>query len=536
MKSRLVLAAWTFVGVCLGVLSGRAAESPEPAWTKAHLQGPLSAAETRAFMRQLAEYAFQNHLKRDEKSPQRGMLYEYCNTKRKGQADQWIQGEALDTMHDGAWFAAALATAYRATGDRYYKDFLTQWVLPFYLKMLNHSDELFSPDNSNAAPDAHTFDREHQLQKGEKGFVPYWWDDGASISLEMAVKKRARLNFAGHDEFNAKGEANPQYKLRGYSHGSSNHLAQDLGVMLEVVWLLLKDSTDAADKRLAAEVAEAAKNLHQCRMNHHNHIPAVCAAYGLSNGLADELRRIPDGEAASNWTPANHYTAALRDFKPGQRVSTPAFADDQEYTYYSGIARHGTLPRPLAFKLIYDAFTQPMLYRIYSDDADVPPGINRFDLHPYYFKDGKPEDYRSDRKGPGKGPRPIGSRFGPQNMVVMGWALQASRANAGVWDSAKTANHPGNFFPPDSSEAQVKATLERELGRGLRTWSAIFKEKGYIPTGLGAGSMGGGYTWEDMSDTGGYAHLLKAGAEWLLYLEGKRDWEAQHLPAGLKEK
>ena len=25
-------------------------------------------------------------------------------------------------------------------------------------------------------------------------------------------------------------------------------------------------------------------------------------------------------------------------------------------------------------------------------DWDVPPGINRFDLHPYYFKDGKPED------------------------------------------------------------------------------------------------------------------------------------------------
>ncbi len=533
---RQTLRTICFACVLLVAAPCRAAEAPEPAWAKAHLQGPMSAAETRAFMRQLAEYVFENHLKRAAQSPQRGMLYEYFNTGRKGQPDQWIQGEALDTMHDGAWFAAALVNAYRATGDKYYKDFLTQWVLPFYLKMLNHSDELFTPNNNNAAPDAHTFDREHQLQKGEKGFVPYWWDDGASVSLEMAVKKRALLNFAGHDEFAAKGEANPQYKLRGYSHGSSNHLAQDLGVMLEVVWLLLKDSTDAADKTLVTEVAEAAKNLHQCRMNHHGHIPAVCAAYGLSHGLADELRRIPDGEAASNWTPANHYVNCLVNFKPGQRVSTPAFADDQEYTYYSGIARHGTLPRPLAFKVIYDAFTQPMLYRLYSDDAEVPPGINRFDLHPYYFKDGKPEDYRSDRKGPNKGPRPIGSRFGPQNMVVTGWALQAMKAFPDALKEAESKLGADDARAKPLRSADVKGALERELGRGLRTWAAIFKEKGYIPTGMGAGSMGGGYTWEDMSDTGGYAHLISACAEWLIYLDGKRDWEIQNLPVVLKGK
>ncbi|MBI3874907.1 MAG: hypothetical protein HY300_02870, partial [Verrucomicrobia bacterium] len=199
---------WFVATVC------RAAESPEPTWTKAHLQGPMSAAETRAFMRQLAEFAFKNHLKRDEKSPQRGMLYEYFNTKRKGQHDQWIQGEALDTMHDGAWFAAALANAYRTTGDKYYKDFLTQWVLPFYLKMLNHSDELFSPDNNNAAPEANQFNREHQLQKGEKGFVPYWWDDGGSVSLERRQKKQPLSPIQCTDLL--AGKPNPEFLLSGY--------------------------------------------------------------------------------------------------------------------------------------------------------------------------------------------------------------------------------------------------------------------------------------------------------------------------------
>ena len=635
-------------------------------WTKAHQRGPLTADETRAFLRELAQYVFDHHLKRDEQSPQRGMVYEYFNTKRAGQPDQWIQGEALDTMHDGAWFAAALVNAHRATGDRYYRDLLTQWVLPFYLKMLNHSDELFSPEGNNAAPDAHKFDREHLLQKGEKGFVPYWWDDGASVSLEMAVKKRSQLNFMGRDDFAAKGEPNPQFKLRGYSHGSSNHLAQDLAIMLQLAWLMLQDSALPADKALAAEVAEAAKNLHQCRMNHHGHINGICAAHGLCNILPDELARATDGLSPKLWTPDNHYVNCLVNFKPGQRVSTPGFADDQEYLYYAGTARHGTLPRPLAFKLIYDAFTQPQLFRYYCDDWDVPPGLNRFDLHPYYFKDGKPEDYRSDRKGPSKGPRPAGSRFGPQNMVVAGWALQALKAEPGIWDSQAEADKQatrvafdqfplcgdfvdgdivfnpiqfatgrvtlnsnrllpnliallrtertdfdlvfgagvganatgikasgkfgesvlvstlnGEMFTPKKAEVSrtdgvtrasvslsrtvakgqvpwanlvehqlctlilngeqkplhfasyerhVKLVLEHELGRGLRTWQALFKEQGYLPTGLGAGGMGGGYAWDDMSDAGGYAHLISAGAQWLLYLEGKRDWEIHGLP------
>ena len=75
--------------------------------------GPLSADETRDFMKRLAKYVEENHLKKDPKSEQKGMVYEYFDVKRKGQRDQWVQGEALDTMHDGAWFAAALVNASR---------------------------------------------------------------------------------------------------------------------------------------------------------------------------------------------------------------------------------------------------------------------------------------------------------------------------------------------------------------------------------------------------------------------------------------
>src|SRR5688500_18549252 len=87
-----------------------------PAWAKAHEQKKsMTADEARAFMKRLAQFAYDHHLKKDETSPQRGMLYEYLDFPRKGQPDQFVQGEALDTMHDGAWFAAAMANASRAT-------------------------------------------------------------------------------------------------------------------------------------------------------------------------------------------------------------------------------------------------------------------------------------------------------------------------------------------------------------------------------------------------------------------------------------
>jgi hypothetical protein len=648
----LVVATFKLSSFC----EANAAEKLASSWTTADRQPPPTAAETRALMKRLIRYVEEHHLRKDAKSEQRGMVYEYFDTRRAGQFDQWVQGEALDTMHDGAWLAAALVNAYRATGDPVYKDFLVRWQLPFYCKMLNHSDRLFSAKRDDARPTAHRFDREHLFQEGEKGFVPYWWDDGASVSLERRRDKNPVGPFSCTDRL--AGKPNPKFLLDGYSHGSSNHLAQDLGVMLELSWLLLRDTNDPTEKKLAAEIAVAAKNLHECRMRHHGHIPMCDAPAALANGDAALMKFVPDQGVSAAARLDNHYYRALYDFKSGQRQAFPGFADDQEYRYYFGIARYGgQLPLPLAFRTIYDAYTEPLLYRYYSDDAEVPAGINRFDLHPYFAVNGRLPDYRSDRKGPGGKPRPIGSRMGPQNMVCCGWALQSLRAYPGIWEehyqrafpkdvrvyiddrppqasigpapaaavqlgsaklellSSRNALHikgqvKGDevtlkvFSRPDgqgsyaavtlrtdksseavndrgeklrckigtsptadgfhfdlelpysvvkgqrfwangiefgrysvqagkarrnfylmSPEKQVKARLEHELAGGLRTWEAIFKEMGYIPTGLGTGA-----DWDYFSDTGGYAHLLSAAAQWLFVLNGKNDWEQHRVP------
>jgi len=632
--------------------AGRSLLRERPDWASAHEQGPLSAEETKAFMRHLAEYVRDHHLKHDADSPQRGMVYEYLQVRRIGEFDQWIQGEALDTMHDGAWYAAAMTNAYRATGDPFYREFLTKWQLPFYLKMLNHSDRLFPSNESNAAPGAHRFPKTHRLIQGEKGFIPYWWDDGASVSLERVIKNQALGAFECHD--NLAGKPNPKHLLNGYSLGMSNHMAQDIAVMLETAWLVLRDSGAEAEARLAGETAVAARHLHESRMQHHGRIPMCTAAAALANRDAELMRHVPD--PTKRWTPDNHYTRALYTFEAGRTYGTPAFADDQQYNYYWGLARTGGRMVPaLAFRVVYDAFTEPMSWRYFCDDVAVPPGINRGE-YGFHAVDGAMAYYHSDEKGV----RFLGSRMGPQNMITSGWALQILRARPGIWEQRYTEQFAGDVrvsiddAPPGakapepvpaakvalgpvdvhlkstrthlhirgkagegevtlriyggpepkgrhaavtvrrdgtvravnhegialrvedasarpggpkgvafdlrlpytvvkgqgvwaggiehgryavacgnavrtlylaSPEWQVAAHLERELGRGLATWRAVFRHYGYIPTHFGRNDF-----WDHISDSGGYAHLISAGAQWLLCLEGKRDWENLRVP------
>ena len=396
-------------------------------------------------------------------------------------------------------------------------------------------------------------------------------------------------------------------------------------------------------------------------MRHHGCIPMCAAPAALAGGDAALMKRVGDPNDPRLLAAGRHYTNALSDFEPQKPYSGPGFADDQQYRYYHGIARAGgKVPPALAFKIVADAFTEPLLWRCYSDDAPVPAGINRFDLYPQYFVDGKPQHYRSDRKGPGGRPIPVGSRMGPQNMVCCGWALQVLREFPGIWEerykrqfakdlwvyifepvdkqgaqifgiiNASVPVSPvaiGNvemsltggrtglllwwarcrgeqatiriFSRPDAkgahaiitvkrdktlsavndkgeklsvdgsvkpaedgfgfhvmlpwtvtkgqkpwangiehgrysiqvgkdvrnfylagSEKQVRERLQSELAGGLRTWEAIFDEYGYIPTGIGTGRF-----WDGFSDSGGYAHLISAAAQWVLYLQKKAAWQ-----------
>jgi hypothetical protein len=428
----------------------------------------MTVDETRDLMKRLARYVFDHHLKKNDGSEQRGMIYEYFDTSREGAFDRFVQGEALDTMHDGAWFTAALVNAARATGDPFYRRFLTEWTLPFYCRVLNHSDTLFHAKRNDVRPGGHAFGKAHRLIEGEKGFCPYWWDDGNSVSLERRAKKEPRGPFPCVDRL--AGKPNPQFRLDGWSLGCSNHMAQDLAVMLQQAWLCLRAATDEEGRALAAEVAEAAKHLHASRMRHHGPIPMCVAPAALAHGDAALLKRLPDPAASARWKPDNPYVRVLYDFTPGRTSRLPGFADNQQYYYYTGIARAGgTLPKPLAFRVVYDAYTAPLLYRYYCDDEAPPPGVNVFDLHGFPTVGGRLADYRSDRKGPSRKPRPIGSRMGPQNMICTGWACQALAAQPGLWEERYRMQFKDDLRvylidPPPGSGIEPPPAAEAALG------------------------------------------------------------------------
>src|SRR5439155_24739573 len=140
-----------------------------------------------------------------------------------------------------------------------------------------------------------------------------------------------------------------------------NHLAQDLGPMLMLGWLLLRDSPDPAERRLADDCARAAKHLQECRKRHGNGgIPAVVGPAALTNNDPELMKRL--GGDPKLTPPSNHYTQLLGGVaNPEQRHSTPGVMDDAEYTYYSHLARTGgRLPPAILLKLSYDYYTQPM--------------------------------------------------------------------------------------------------------------------------------------------------------------------------------
>lgn len=507
---------------------GGAMGQEAPAWTRAAVErGPLSLPESRDFMRRLAEHAVKHHMKPGEDSPQRGMMYEYVWWPKRGQPGQFIQGEALDTMHDGAWFAVALCHAWRATGDPYYKDLLTERLLPFYLKMLNEGDQLFSRDNIDVRPEAAATwgqSLEWLLQGREKGFVPYWWDDGESMSLEMTSKKTERPAFPATNVL--KDKPNPGFQLSGHSHGSSNHLAQDLAVMLQQAWLVLEKSGTEKDLAMGDAVASAARHLQECRARHGSGgIPVVLAAVAVCARDEEARKKLPSWEREQPRQWRNHYIGAVRDFPAGKKMGTSGFADDQIYLYHAAVAGSRGMTVPLAAKLAFDAATELLPWELYHDDVAAAPGTNRFDLYPFSFVDGRPEHLRSERKGPFQGPLPTGSRLGPQNMVVCALALQALKQGGAYGEIPARIGKEIEGLPGAEQRRDIAAWLEREVGGGLRTWQAVLDEKGYIPTGIGCNTTLPGVKWDEFSDNGGYAHLISACAQWILFGEGRRDWE-----------
>jgi len=597
----------------------------------------ITKDEVKEFMKNLVKFVENYHLKKDEKSQQFGMIYEYVNTCKIGELGQWIQGEGLDTMHDGAWFAVSLCQAYRATNDKYYLDFLLNYSIPFYTKVLCNSDILFKDGlDENKVFKASKFGKEWKYM-GNKGFCPYWWDDGASVSIDMSATHNHVAECV--DYFVLNNKQNPENRLWGFSLGCSNHMAQDLAVMLIEAYLLTKKE----------EILLSAKYLQEDRSQRgFPTIPVILASASFQNqNLLEKIWSGYRGDLIEN-EPLGVYYDSLYNYEENKIYASPGFTDNEEYYFYSILIKNkGELSEKDAFKIIYSAFTNPFLYKYWFDLYESDEGLNRFDFSSISIKNGKFISYRSDIKGG----MFLGSRMGPQNLKLIGWALQLLEKFPGVWEkrykekfkddflvkfkddfkidclkensyspiysedgnniyfgvdrknlyifiektkpiefkiyskgekkgnwinvkinneieilnfkgekiiydylvkdnkieikipfqvcknqkdflncvehgrySIEIGNRVFNFYTM-TEEKDLKDYLLNSLEEGIIVWKKIFEKKGYIPTGIGTSGFGFGYLWEDLSDTGGYAHLLGACSQYLYYIEGKKYWE-----------
>lgn len=412
------------------------------------------------FMRTLTDVVYDNHLKKDPKSAQKGMIYEWVVWSKRGQIpDQWVQQEGRDTMHDGAWFTAALCNAYRATDDRFYRDFLTEYPLPFYCKMLAHSDTLFA----KAAPGRWMCDADKKLQKEgklvkpipQKGWIPYWWDDGASLSYSVLYwAEWNKLTDKQKENATAGADQKALPRLIGFCPDTSNHMAQDWAVLLLECWWLtrderIKEAAFAQEDRIfdgmgggiylcdaAAKVAGSVKHLEQITPTDPSYQPGSCQAYSAFYG---QIFR----PMAGRW---------------------PVFCDNEEYGYYYGLAQNNGVSANDARRLMDIGMGIATGMRLYHDDIPEEPGWGQVESGPIGISRGKLDLYHSK-----KITFPCGHRIATQSLVVMGRALHAFQKYPGLWEAYRKDKYPDDYYLKILDDNPVKLDGAKDETYGAET-------------------------------------------------------------------
>lgn len=616
----------------------------------------LTVEQVKAFMAQLPTFVEKYHLKRDSNSSQRGMTYEYVDVTKLGRLGQWSEGEGFNTMHDGARYGAALVMAYQATADAHYKDYIVTWQIPFYTNMLNNSDKLFADglDLKKHAPAVFPKVAEEQVYRGRKGFAPYWWDDGAALSYEMSMTPKKQHRYGCVDYYILEGKPNPDGRMNGFSLGCSNHMSQDLAMMLMRFWLLTRDPN----------VAKAAMNVQDNRASRgpgYAFLSDIVTTAALTNGDANLMAKTVT--MFTKYPVANWPIVNLRD---GREMYAYSYIDDEAYYWHAMLAKFGGRVSPaMASALLLRVWGYLAIQGYWYDVTGPIPGMANMDLGPRMMKDGKFVKYQSDARMS----MPDGSEGGPQALGYSAICLQLLRALPGCWERIAEAKDPQALrvcfvdepiqldgradkaygdaielgagklqFVSDmqnlylcgsargdqvaltifgdkegggkavkliakkkgeasatladgravqcqakmamnengwtyevkipytvdksqtpwanaiescyfsvnaggakknlfflSSEQRIQRRLLQTVEGGIAVWHRIYTELGYIPTGLIydeniSDAWPSGRFYSKKSDLSGYANVIAACAQYILYMEGKTDWDTANVP------
>ncbi|MCX6906748.1 MAG: hypothetical protein NTY01_01760, partial [Verrucomicrobia bacterium] len=378
-----------FIRFVVAVLLACAVATPitaaaDAAWSRQELTG---------FMRQLAGYVVDHHMRRDN-SPMRGKVYEFYDpaTRQQGYGGGW------DTMHDGAFFANACILAYRATGDEFYLQTVRDWILPFYVRMANNSDTLF-PDRTAAFSDGQKLPAERAT--AVKGFIPYWWDDGHGVNFDAIAQKMTIRQLLRDTSTITNDPDNKEGILAGYSHGSSNHMAINMFPMWANGWLLTRDPA----------VAEAIHHLRQSRIHMIKmDLPWLQVADFQASGDAAQAHKFAGSFDALPWPPTK--SVWWQTMVAKKKTALTPFHDEAEADYYAAVIGNRVGPG-LAKRLTQFTYDVIRLHDRWYGDKPRPRGeMYGAENHPPVFiADGKFESLAGER------PEVLlASRLGPPNM------------------------------------------------------------------------------------------------------------------------
>ncbi len=377
----------------------------------AHAAEPWTPAELRAFAHDLSDYVTVHHIRRDAASPLAGMVYRWYRP-----ADgRWLQDPRANMLGDGAAFANALAIFHRATRDPAPLAALRNHILPFFTRALSRGDEFF---------------------KTSKGICPFWWDDGASLSITDSAP------------------------LKGFAPGpkpTNDTLAADLAAMLMTGGMMVDDTelTLAAAYLLNADRA-------------YFDTPGPPLALGLAAGvLANDrpllIRCLPQRLWQIYEGPAGPYVNALA---AGRTNDVWSAATDALREYHMAVALQPFQPirEGFAKHFIYAAYTGLRLVDLWHDDTPAQPGLGLPEAAPKVGA--KFEFYHSDLRD-----MPFGPRFGPRMLCNAAIALQLLGAFPDAWESWRNAQHP--------ADTRVSERVAPVVADG-----AAFVELGWTPSSL----------------------------------------------------
>jgi len=342
MKRILAMSTWlaaVLAAVCLGRTPLQAAE-------------PWSDTQLAQFLEELVAYVDAHHVVGDPAAVTYGMNYEFYDP----DTDRKIQAFALDTMHDGAWFANGLLVADRACPDRGYLDRVLKYELPFYVNLLNHSDVLF--------PDKVERQDKKEIVEPLKGWAPRGWDEG--IGYDFVTGKRfgqIAWNSPHADEVVIRSKDGEFW----YSYFTpSNHLSQDLADMMLNAWLSTR----------SPKVASAARHLRDYKLEYFGPIPALEHAAAVAAGV-EAQRRFEAAELTAE--DGGHYHRGLY---LQQDASIPVYDDNLAWQYRARVADAVTQRRPLdsaaAWELAARVHGAVALYEAYFAPEPWPRGLYAF--------------------------------------------------------------------------------------------------------------------------------------------------------------